>query len=120
MERRVETGWLLDFYGPLLTERQRTLLRMYCEEDLSLAEIAAQESISRQGVHDAVKRGDAQLRAYEEQLGLLQRYRRLYGALNRCREALEGAQVPPTHQRALARAREALREVADEEGFDGF
>ena len=61
MDDRVETGWLFAFYGPLLTERQRKLLTLYCEEDFSLSEIAAREGISRQGVYDAVRRGARQL-----------------------------------------------------------
>ena len=54
MDKRIETAWLLDFYGPLLTQRQQEMLRLYCDEDLSMAEIAEQEAISRQGVHDTV------------------------------------------------------------------
>ena len=70
MEKRIETAWLLAFYGPLLTPRQRELLALYCDEDLSLAEIAAQEDISRQGVYDAVHRAQRQLADYEARLGL--------------------------------------------------
>ena len=70
MENRLETGWLLTFYGPLLTSRQQKLLALYCEEDLSLSEIAAREGISRQGVHDAVRKGAHQLESYEALLGL--------------------------------------------------
>lgn len=121
MEKRIETGWLLDFYGPLLTERQQTLLRMYCEEDLSLAEIAVQEGISRQGVHDAVRRGSQQLFLYERQLGLLERYRRLYEGLQTCQAALETIQPLPAHEQALAGVRDALKRLqADEEGYDGL
>ena len=59
MADRIEIGWLFDFYGPLLTERQRKLLALYCNEDFSLSEIAAREGISRQGVYDAVHRAAA-------------------------------------------------------------
>ena len=92
MEDRIETGWLFDFYGPLLTERQRELLALYCEEDLTLSEIAAQQGISRQGVYDAVRRGARTLESYERQLGLLARYRRLTGGLREALNALSGAQ----------------------------
>jgi len=77
MEKMIELAWLLDFYGALLTERQRTLLSLHCEEDLSLAEIAEQEGISRQGVHDTLHRAEAQLYALEEKLGMLARARAL-------------------------------------------
>ena len=77
MADRIEIGWLFDFYGPLLTERQQKLLALYCNEDFSLSEIAAREGISRQGVYDAVHRAARQLEDYETQLahGL----KRLYG-----------------------------------------
>lgn len=112
MEDRIETGWLFDFYGPLLTERQRGLLSLYCEEDLSLSEIAAREGISRQGVYDAVHRGASQLAQYERELGLLERYRRMTAGLRDALRALEGA---PGEE--AARARETLsRLLSQEEG----
>ena len=61
---------LLDCYGGLLTERQRDLLDGYYNEDLSLAELASPSGISRQAVHDSIRRGERQLLTYEEQLGL--------------------------------------------------
>ena len=103
MEDRIETGWLFDFYGPLLTERQRKLLSLYCDEDFSLSEIAAQEGISRQGVYDAVHRGARQLEQYERQLGLLERYRRLTQGLGESLDILHDA---PGEQ--AQRARELL------------
>ena len=74
MADRIEIGWLFDFYGPLLTERQRKLLALYCNEDFSLSEIAAREGISRQGVHDLIKRCDKILRDYEDKLHLVERF----------------------------------------------
>lgn len=64
---------LLDCYGSLLTERQRTLLEGYYDEDLSLTELADPLGISRQAVHDSIRRGERQLRAYEEQMGIAAR-----------------------------------------------
>lgn len=91
MDNRIETGWLFDFYGPLLTERQQTLLALYCEEDFSLSEIAAMEGISRQAAYDAVRRGARQLEDYERQLGLLARHRRMTQGLEESLEALRDA-----------------------------
>ncbi|MBR2943123.1 MAG: YlxM family DNA-binding protein [Clostridia bacterium] len=91
MDDRIEIGWLLSFYGPLLTERQRKLISLYCEEDYSLSEIADREGISRQGVYDAVRRGARQLEAYEQQLGLMARYQRLTQGLSDCLALLENA-----------------------------
>lgn len=112
----IETGWLFDFYGPLLTERQRTLLSLYCEEDLSFSEIASQEGISRQGAYDGVHRAARQLMAYEAQLGLLARYRRLTQGL---REGLDALRDAPGEQ--ARRAREILaRLLSQEEEEDGL
>lgn len=65
---------LMDFYGQLLSERQLEMMEMYYNQDLSLAEIAAETEISRQGVRDAVKRGEKQLAEFEQKLGLVQRF----------------------------------------------
>ena len=65
---------LLDFYGELLTERQKQTMQLYYEEDLSLGEIAEQLRITRAGVHDALKRGLAALEHFEKRLGLLARF----------------------------------------------
>ena len=100
MENRIETGWLFDFYGPLLTSRQQTLLALYCEEDFSLSEIAAREGISRQAAYDAVRRGAAQLESYEKQLGLAARYQRLTEGL---REGLRVLEAAPGEQAQQAR-----------------
>ena len=112
MDKRFETTWLLDFYGPLLTQRQRQILRLYCEEDLSLAEIAEQEAISRQGVYDTVHKAQRQLEDYEQKLGLLARYRRITQGLEECGKLLEEA----GEERAV-RARALIeRLLTDEEG----
>ena len=112
MDKRIETAWLLDFYGPLLTQRQQELLHLYCDEDLSLAEIAEQEAISRQGVHDTVHKAQKQLEEYEEKLGLLARYRRMTQGLARCGELLAGAQ-----EEDAVKARALIDElIRDEEG----
>lgn len=65
---------LHDFYGQLLTERQRMVYELYHGENLSLAEIAQELGISRQGVHDALKNGRRALEGYEEKLGLVERF----------------------------------------------
>ena len=110
MDGKFETGWLFAFYGPLLTQRQQKLLSLYCEEDFSFSEIAAQEGISRQGVHDAVRRGAQQLESYERQLGLLKRYRRLTEGLSEGLEALRDAPGAKAQQ-----ARENLERLLSEE-----
>ena len=70
MDKKLETSDLLDIYGELLTEKQRDMLELYYNDDLSLAEIAEHYEISRQGVHDSIKRGEEALEEYERVLGL--------------------------------------------------
>ena len=65
---------LYDFYGELLTEHQRSVYEMSVVEDLSLSEIADALSISRQGVHDLLKRCDHQLQDYEARLHLVEKF----------------------------------------------
>ncbi len=65
---------LSDFYGELLTARQQEVFRYYYEEDLSLGEIAENLDITRQAVHDNLKRAESALENYEHKLGLLAGY----------------------------------------------
>lgn len=106
MEKKVQLGWLFEFYGPLLTEHRREVMRLYCEEDYSLAEIAAELGITRQGVHDAVSKSQTQLEAYEQKLGLTARYQRLMHTVDTCKAALQ--KIQPTDSTA-AQLNEALR-----------
>ena len=73
---------LLDIYGGLLTTRQRELIKLHLEEDLSLGEIAAMEGISRQGVRDSIVKGMRIMNNAEQQLGLLDKELRLRALLN--------------------------------------
>lgn len=108
MEKRVALNWLMDFYGPLLTENRFRLLKLYCEEDLTLSELAQEAGITRQGVHDALTKAQAQLEEYERKLGLVARYRRLEDAIHDCRQALSGVTPIQETRGALEEARRAL------------
>lgn len=76
-EKNLNIGYLLDFYGELLTDRKRSVMDMYYNEDLSLAEIAEEIGISRQGARDIIKKCEEELLFYEEKLGLAQKLRRV-------------------------------------------
>lgn len=74
MEKIVRQGLLYDFYGELLTEHQRHIYEDVVFNDLSLSEIAQDQGISRQGVHDLVKRCDRILEGYEGKLHLVEKF----------------------------------------------
>lgn len=73
MEQRVRLGRLFDAYGCLLTEKQQKCLELYFCDDLSLAEIADELEVSRQAIHDLIKRVEHTLERYESKLALLAR-----------------------------------------------
>lgn len=74
MENIVKQSLLYDFYGELLTEHQRSIYEEVVFHDLSLSEIAQEQGISRQGVHDLIKRCDKILSGYEEKLHLISKF----------------------------------------------
>lgn len=74
MEEFVEQALLYDFYGELLTEHQKCVYEDYIMNDLSVSEIADVQGISRQGVHDMVKRCRKILEGYEGKLHLVERF----------------------------------------------
>ncbi len=75
MAKNLEISFLLDFYGDVLTDKQQEVMEQYYNDDLSLAEIAGNFGISRQGVRDAIKRGEGILLELEEKVGFAARYR---------------------------------------------
>lgn len=74
MEQKVAQAYLYDFYGELLNRRQRKIYEDFVFNDLSLGEIAEEEGISRQGVHDMVKRCTKALEDYEAKLHLVEKF----------------------------------------------
>ena len=80
---------LMDLYGQVLSERKRELLDYYYNEDYSLAEIAEITGISRQGIRESVKKSEAELRALDDSLHLVQRTQLLEEKLARVREEMK-------------------------------
>lgn len=100
---QVQLTLLFDEYGQLLTEKQRDCFDLYFNQDLSLAEIADELHISRQGVHDTVSRAEATLREMERALGNVSREQEIRAAVEEiaaCASAL--AASDDTTVRALA------------------
>lgn len=74
-EKDLGVSLLLDCYGELLSETKRRAVELYYNDDLSLAEIAEDTGVTRQGVHDSIEKARSQLYLYEEKLGLARRMR---------------------------------------------
>ena len=76
-EKNLKLAYLLDFYGDVLDEHTRSVMKAYYDDDLSLSEIAEGVGISRQGVRHVIKKGEDQLSFLEERLGLAEHYEEL-------------------------------------------
>lgn len=91
----LEMTLLLDYYGELLTEKQKTCFDLYYNQDLSLGEIAEEAGISRQGVHDSLARAEATLVDMEAKLGCMARAARLQQTLQTiCKAAQDLQKIP--------------------------
>ena len=109
-DSRLMQSMLLDFYGELLTEKQRECFDLHYNEDLSLSEIAEHSGISRQAVWDNIRRAEGTLRDVEEKTGLIRRFsetRQLLDALEDKLLRLEAL----SQGEARALARQALEEL---------
>ncbi len=92
LAKDLKMSLLLDFYAGVLTEKQRQMLQLYYNEDLSLGEIAEGSGITRQGVRDTLKRGEATMTELENSLGFAEWYaqlRRLCGSIRECVQDIE-------------------------------
>ena len=113
MAKNLEISMLLDFYGEMLTDKQREVVSLYYNEDLSLAEIASIAQITRQGVRDSIKRGEATLIDMEERLKLAAKFRHMEEELSRiiacAREIVFEAEEIPRTRPIIEQAKEIER-----------
>ena len=93
MDEILKQSLLYDFYGELLTEHQKEIYEQFIVEDLSLSEIAKDAGISRQGVHDLVKRCDKILEEYEAKLHLVEKFLSIKEKVHQINELLEDAKT---------------------------
>lgn len=89
MEKMVEQSLLFDFYGELLTEHQRSVYEDVVFNDLSFSEVAEEKKISRQGVHDLIKRCNKILEDYEKKLHLVHKFQMIQEKVEQIREATD-------------------------------
>ena len=92
LDKKVEYGVLSSFYGALLTQRQRSMLTLYCDEDLSLAEVAKQLHVTRQCVNDTLQRAFQRLDELENSLCLMSRFERQREVMVACRDLIKLSQ----------------------------
>ena len=116
MAKDLRISFLMDFYGDMLTDKQKEVVQMYYNEDLSLGEIAQIAEITRQGVRDSIKRAEATLIELEERLGLARKFRQMEDELEHiilcAREIAFDAEEMPQGQPLVEKANEIER-IAD-------
>ena len=100
-EKNLELGYLLDFYGELLSPRKRSVMDMYYNEDLSLAEIASEIGITRQGARDLIKKSEDELLFFEEKLGLAKKLRDATNSANELKSLAKKSELPKEFQKKL-------------------
>ena len=113
MEKFLEQAYLYDFYGELLTEHQKQIYGDFVLNDLSLSEIAEEQGISRQGVHDLVRRYDKILKDYEDKLHLVEKFlfvKKQILEMQQIMESMEACEEPEK----LGRLRQISGEILEE------
>ena len=93
MEKIVKQGLLYDFYGALLNDHQRSIYESVIYDNMSLSEIASEHGISRQGVHDLIKRCDKSLEEYENKLHLVERFMAIKDEVETIEAKAESAEI---------------------------
>ena len=93
MDHHVRVAYLLTFYGKVLTPRQQEMMRLTYEEDWSLSEIASAFEVSRQAVHDALRRAEASMEELDQSMGLIERILEVERELEDCLALTESPEV---------------------------
>ena len=107
-EKNMNVGYLLDFYGDILPERKRSVMDMYYNEDYSLAEIAVEIGISRQGVRDIIKKSEEELFFYEEKLGLAKKLKVAFETLERIEKTMVDLSLPSDFQKEISELKQII------------
>ncbi|MDD3139205.1 MAG: YlxM family DNA-binding protein [Lachnospiraceae bacterium] len=111
MNEILEQALLYDFYGELLTAHQKNIFEQFVLDDLSLSEIAINEGISRQGVHDLIKRCNKTLEGYEKKLHLVEKFLSIKSKLHQMNERLE---LEETSKISTTQLVEDIRKISGE------
>ena len=109
--KNLEISYLLDFYGDVLTDKQRDVMEQYYNDDFSLSEIADNFGITRQGVRDASKRGEGTILELEEKVGFARRYRAVQEGIDALEQLVRDISFYNNNSYAM---NEDVRRAADE------
>jgi len=113
MSKDLSISVLMDFYGELLTDKQKDTMELYYDRDYSLAEIAQDMDISRQGVRDFIKRGEKQLYEFEEKLEMVKKYNDINTNLLKLERLVDGMKSD-TFLKNKEKALDVIREIKKE------
>ncbi len=113
MDEILKQSLLYDFYGELLTDHRKEIYEQFILEDLSLSEIAQSAGISRQGVHDLIKRCNRTLEEYEEKLHLVERFLAIKEKVHQMNVLLEEADQS-SHSKELQEIQKIAGEIIEE------
>ena len=111
MNKLIEQALLYDFYGELLTEHQRSVYEEVVLNDYSISEVAQEAGISRQGVHDMIKRCSKILEDYESKLHLVEKFIHIKERVNRIRELTHSETQPDVMRQIEEISTEILEEL---------
>ena len=114
MEKIYEQTMLFDFYGELLTEHQRSIYEDAVYNDMSLGEIAQDRGISRQGVHDLIKRCDKILQDYESKLHLVERFAKAKATVGEIEKLTLVEKAEEQNPKQMGERLEAIRKLSEE------
>lgn len=110
MDDILKVSLLYDFYGDLLTESQKKLLSSFINDDLTKTEIANEHSISRQGVHDSIKRSIGILEEYEKVLGLVEKFELIKLDIKKLNSQIEKLQISYENKELMVKSLDEILE----------
>lgn len=114
----IEISMLYDFYGQLLTEKQRDVMHLYYEDDLSLGEIAENLNVSRQAVYDTIKKSEKSLKEYESKLKLVKRYKADQNSYKQAMNLIEEVINDYKHDIELKSKLESIKKIINKNNQD--
>jgi len=114
LDELVQLSILYDFYGELLSEHKKQIFEDYVLNDLSLSEIAQERGLSRQGVHDIVKRCAIQLKEYEDKLSLIKKFNSIKDKVEKIKDTVSNIKAKREENSTDIEDLELIQTLADD------